>query len=127
MERGIDSKDFSVKSVLKCDIKEISTRIDSYDLCLRNRRKEDLCIEKDIKKGLRDEIKALKDSTKAIEKKLNTLEKKLQKTEEKLSKKEAELKEAKNTFTFLVRRKVKKVLGIIKKEENISGHKYQSI
>ncbi|MGP1434942.1 MAG: polysaccharide pyruvyl transferase family protein [Catonella sp.] len=123
MERGIYSKDFSVKSVLKCDIEEISKRIDSYDLCLRTRRKEDLVVEQDIKKGLRNEIRELKDNNKAIEKELNAIVKKLQKTEEKLSKKDAELKEAKKTFTFLVRRKVKKVLGIIKKEENNSGHK----
>ena len=102
-ELGIDNKDYSVKSILKCNIEEISVRMDEYDICSRAKRKEDLEVEEGIKKELRDEIVKLKENN-------NNLKKEL-------SKKEAELEEAKKKFTFLVRRKVKKILGIMKKEE----------
>lgn len=102
-ELGIDNKDYSVKSILKCNIEEISVRMDKYDICSRAKRKEDLEVEEGIKKELRDEIVKLKENN-------NNLKKEL-------SKKEAELEEAKKKFTFLVRRKVKKILGIMKKEE----------
>ena len=59
-ELGFDSKDFSVKSVLKCNIEEISVRMDEYDICATAKRKEDLEVEEGIKKELRDEIAYLK-------------------------------------------------------------------
>ena len=50
-ELGVDSKDFSVKSILKCNIEEISVRMDEYDICGTAKRKEDLEVEEGIKKN----------------------------------------------------------------------------
>ena len=109
-ELGFTCKDFSVKSVLKCDVSEISKRIDEYDISFINRRKTDLEVEQNIKQALRDEIKDLKEQKRESEKNIQKLENKLRKTE-------IELEEAKKKFIYLVRRKIKKIIGFTKKEE----------
>ena len=84
--------------------------MDEYDISSMAKTKEDLSVEDEIKKELRNEISTLN-------KELGQLNKELNKTKEKLEKREVELEEAKKKFTFLVRRKIKKILGIVKKEE----------
>lgn len=134
---GMEDRDFSVSSFLNEDYDEIARRFDAYDELFSRRRLEDLSVEDEIKKGLRAEIGSLKKKKKADEEALKKLTadikkfdealhkteaelknrtKELKETADKLKKTEAELAEAKHTFTFLVRRKIGKLMKKGKKE-----------
>lgn len=136
-ELGYDEKDFMVKSVLDCSIEEIGARVEAYDNLYIARRQDDLKVEDGIKKGLREERAELKKNLKLEEekaKKAEELKSQLTKTKEELKtvkteletkkkaleKTKAELEEAKKTLTFVVRRKVGKLIKTLKGQGNKS-------
>lgn len=115
-EEGMEDRDFSVSSFLNGDYDEIARRFDAYDILFSRRRLEDLSVEDEIKKGLRAEIEILKKQKKKDEEALKKLNEALYKTETELKNRTKELAEAKHTFTFLVRRKIGKLMKKGKKE-----------
>lgn len=148
-ELGFLDKDFSVKSFLECSIEELAKRIGSYDKIFITRHLEDLAVEEEIKRGLREERatlkKKVKDQTDILKKERaekGKIKEKLEETRKELKevsvrldgalrdlseereelkstkalllKTKTDLDEAKKTLTFVVRRKVGKVIKKIK-------------
>lgn len=127
---GYTEKDFSVKSVLDCDIEEIAKRVGDYDTLYVKRRAWDLSVEEEIKKGLREERADLKKKLKAETEKHKKAKESLEKQKKTLKKEEeghAETKESlKKVEESLVltekeRRKVKEELS--KTKEVLSKQK----